>query len=475
MHGRKPLVLEAHSIPGGCMQMFLRRGPGGERCRFDTGVHYVGSLYPRQLMWRLSRYIGIDVPTVPLDRECFDRISLPSREFRVPVGWDAVGEAMKAACPDEITAVNAYIAKMKQVESSLNWHALNSDAEGAYDRELYDVTIGELIRRIGASPRLRSLILAQSSLYAAPSDKAPLAVHAPVVGSAVEGPHYVIGGGDTITKPLVDRLYALGGELRTRSPVRRVLVEGDNTTGVELVDGDVIRAPEVIVATHPHVAARIIPPDSWRTVLRERLQAAPESIGLFCVYGVVRGELPAGVAGRNHYLLRDDDPDCFYMPELDGSADAIVNLPPPNGGPQLVSAMGSARMEWFEKWRGTHTPRRDPEYRTLKQRLTENIMAMLRERMPELAAHIHVVESATPLTIRDYARYPGGGIYGLQPGLDAQGRNGVRRRTRYAGLYVTGAGTGTPGILGACVTGFAAAGAILGTDALIREVRAATG
>jgi phytoene dehydrogenase-like protein len=85
------------------------------------------------------------------------------------------------------------------------------------------------------------------------------------------------------------------------------------------------------------------------------------------------------------------------------------------------------------------------------------------------------VEAATPLTIREYARYPGGGIYVLQPGIDAQGRNGVRRRTRYSGLYVTGAGTGTPGILGACVTGFAAAGAILGTDALIREVRAATG
>jgi all-trans-retinol 13,14-reductase len=475
MHGRRPLVLEAHSIPGGCMQMFLRRGPGGERCRFDTGVHYVGSLYPRQLMWRLFRYMGIDVKTAPLDRECFDLVSLPSGEFRVPVGWDAVGEAMKAACPGEMAAVDAYIAKMKHVEASLNWHALDPDAEGAYDRELYDVTIAGLIKQIGASARLRSLILAQSSLYAAPSDRAPLAVHAPVVGSAVEGPHYVIGGGDAITDPLVERLHALGGELRTRSPVRRVLTEHGKATGVELVEGEVIHAPEVIVATHPHVAARIMPPDSWRTVLRERVQAAPESIGLFCVYSVARGDLPAEITGRNHYLLRDDDPDCFYAPELDGPADTVVNLPPPNGGPQLVSAMGSARMDWFEKWRGTHTPRRDPEYRALKQRISDNILAMLRERMPELAARIHIVESATPLTIRDYARYPGGGIYGLQPGIDAQGRNGVRRRTRYSGLYVTGAGTGTPGILGACVTGFAAAGAILGTDALIREVRAATG
>jgi phytoene dehydrogenase-like protein len=77
--------------------------------------------------------------------------------------------------------------------------------------------------------------------------------------------------------------------------------------------------------------------------------------------------------------------------------------------------------------------------------------------------------------LRDYAAYPQGGVYGVQPGFHAQGRNGVRRRTNYTGLYVTGAGTGTPGILGACVTGFGVAGTILGTDALIAEVRDQTG
>ncbi|MBX3459256.1 MAG: NAD(P)/FAD-dependent oxidoreductase [Planctomycetes bacterium] len=468
LHGRRPLVLEAHNIAGGCMQMFARRAPGGELCRFDTGVHYVGSLYPGQLMWRLFRYLGIDVPTQPLRRECLDRISLPGGDFKVPVGWDAVGAAMRGQCPAEGAAIDGYIATMKRVEGSLNWHALDPDVEGAYDRELYDLTIDGLLQRLGASPRLRSLALAQSSLYGAPADRTPLAIHAPVVGSAIEGPHYVVGGGDAITKPLVARLRELGGELRARADVARVLVEGGRVSGVELADGEVLHADEVILALHPHAAARLMPDDAWRSELRRRLERAPECVGLFCVYGIAQGH--EAYAGSNHYLLRDDDPDCFYRPGLDGPADAIVNLPP--GNPQLISAMSSARMEWFDKWQGTHTPRKDPEYRALKQRLTDNVLAMIAQRMPGL--RVTVVESATPLTLRDYARYPGGGIYGLEPGIDAQGRNGVRRRTRYAGLYVTGAGTGTPGILGACVTGFAVAGSILGTQALIREVRTAT-
>lgn len=467
-HGRKPLVLEAHNIPGGCMQMFARRAPNGELCRFDTGVHYVGSMYPGQLMWRLFRYLGVEVPTQPLRRDGFDRVSLPVGDFAVPVGWDALRDAMKRECPAETSAIEGYIATMKRVERSLNWHALDPDVEGAYDRDLYDVTVGGLLRKLGASSRLRALALAQSSLYGAHSERAPLAIHAPVVGSAVEGPHYIVGGGDAITQPLVQRLHDLGGELRTRAPVKRVLVQSERVAGVELVGGEVLHADEVILALHPHAAAKLMPDDAWRRELRKRLELAPECVGLFCVYGVA--ENAGGYAGSNHYLLRDDDPDCFYRPQLDGAADAIVNLPP--GKPQLFSAMSSARMEWFEKWQGTRTPRKDPEYRALKQRLTENVLSMMHQRMPGLK--VTVVDAATPLTLRDYARYPGGGIYGLEPGIDAQGRNGVRRRTRYAGLYVTGAGTGTPGILGACVTGFAVAGTILGTDALIRQVRAAT-
>lgn len=475
-HGRKPLVLEAHNIPGGCMQMFQRRGPDGRPVRFDTGVHYVGSLYPGQIMRRLCQYLDVDVPTAPLDRDCFDRISFPNSEFCVPVGWDKVAAAFKHECPSEAQAIDAYLGKMRHVERSLNWHVLDPEADGAYDRELFETSLQDLIDGLGVSEKLRSLICAQSSLYAVSAADVPLAIHAAVVGSAVEGPHYVVGGGDAITKPLVARLRELGGELRTRAPVRQVTTASDVTTGVELADGEFIPAREVIIATHPRVALGMIPVDAYRGVLRERMSNAEECIGAFVVYGTIDATADlTGVTGRNHYLLREDDPDCFYDPQLEGPADAIVNLPPPvNGGPQLFSAMGSARYEWFEKWANRKTLKRDSEYSALKEKLTANIVAMVRQRIPQLDGKLHVVDASSPLTLRDYVGYPRGGIYGLRPGLKSQGRNGIRRRTRYRGLYVTGAGTGAPGILGACVTGFAVAGTILGTDDLIREVKAAT-
>lgn len=471
-HGRRVQLIESHVVPGGCMQMFQRRGPHGGKVRFDVGVHYVGSLKPGQTMWRLFRYLGVDVPTRPLDPTCFDRISLPSGDFAVPVGWDAFAGNLKQACPGEAAAIDAFVARMRTVERSLTWHSLDVDAPGAYDRAPHEVTVAALLHELGVSPRLRSLLLAQSSLYGAPSTRAPLAIHAAVIGSAIEGPHYVVGGGDAITTRLVAKLRELGGELRTRAPVSRVLVEGDRAAGVELAGGEVLRAPEVILALHPRAALQLMPQDAWRTVLRERLACAPECVGLFCVYGVVQGDL-GGYAGRNHYLLRDDDPDCFYRPQLDGPADAIVNFAPPADGVQTFTAMSSADAAWFAPWQGTRTARRDAAYAALKQRLTANVMAMVEQRLPGLRGCMTVVEASTPLTIRDYAGYPGGGLYGLEPSVESQGTNGVRRKTRYHGLYVTGAGTGTPGVLGACVTGFAVAATALGKDRLIDEVRQA--
>lgn len=472
-HGRRVQVLESHVVPGGCMQMFQRRGPAGGKVRFDVGVHYVGSLKPGQTMWRLFRYLDVSVPTLPLDANCFDRISLPSGEFAVPVGWDALARNLRRACPGEAAAIAAFVARMRAVESSLTWHSLNADAPGAYDRTPHEETMAALLGELGVSPRLRSLLLAQSSLYGAPSARAPLSIHAAVIGSATEGPHYVVGGGDAITSRLVARLRELGGEVRTRAAVVRVLVEGDRAAGVELASGEVLRAPEVILALHPRRALNLMPSDAWRSVLRQRLALAPECVGLFCVYGVVQGEL-GEYAGRNHYLLRDDDPDCFYDPSTKGPADAIVNFAPPADGVQTFTAMSSARADWFAPWQATRTARRDAGYVALKQRLVANVMAMVEQRLPALRGRLTVVEASSPLTIRDYVSYPGGGLYGLEPSVDSQGVNGVRRKTRYHGLFVTGAGTGTPGVLGACVTGFAVAATALGNDNLIREVRRET-
>ncbi|WP_373356436.1 phytoene desaturase family protein [Pseudoroseicyclus sp. CXY001] len=57
---------------------------------------------------------------------------------------------------------------------------------------------------------------------------------------------YARGGMGAITQALRKSFEAAGGEVRTGKGVARILVEGGRTTGVELEDGEIIRAARVI-------------------------------------------------------------------------------------------------------------------------------------------------------------------------------------------------------------------------------------
>lgn len=63
---------------------------------------------------------------------------------------------------------------------------------------------------------------------------------------------YVKGGMGTITQAMAKALAAKGGTIRTDAPVRRILVENDRATGVELESGERIAAKLVLANTDPN-------------------------------------------------------------------------------------------------------------------------------------------------------------------------------------------------------------------------------
>jgi phytoene dehydrogenase-like protein len=62
------------------------------------------------------------------------------------------------------------------------------------------------------------------------------------------------GGMGAVTRALADAARALGAEVRTEAPVSRITVRNGRVTGVVLRDGEELRAPVVVTATHPKIA-----------------------------------------------------------------------------------------------------------------------------------------------------------------------------------------------------------------------------
>ncbi|MCB5945631.1 NAD(P)/FAD-dependent oxidoreductase [Acidocella sp. KAb 2-4] len=64
--------------------------------------------------------------------------------------------------------------------------------------------------------------------------------------------HCVKGGTKNLTNALIGCINEFGGEVRLQSEVKRVVVSGGKATGVEMMDGEVIRARDGVIASiHP--------------------------------------------------------------------------------------------------------------------------------------------------------------------------------------------------------------------------------
>ncbi|MGV0804263.1 phytoene desaturase family protein [Mycolicibacterium setense] len=81
----------------------------------------------------------------------------------------------------------------------------------------------------------------------------------------------LVGGIGALTEHLGGMLTAAGGELRLRSSVERISVEGGRITGVRLVDGTTITAPVVVSAIAPDTTVtKLIDAEALPAEVRER-------------------------------------------------------------------------------------------------------------------------------------------------------------------------------------------------------------
>jgi phytoene dehydrogenase-like protein len=109
---------------------------------------------------------------------------------------------------------------------------------------------GELFRSSGARAWLYGSAM-HGDVPPSGAGSAIAASYLNILGHAVGWPSPE-GGSDRLTRALVAHLEELGGRLRTSARAVRVAVEGGRVRGVDVEDGDRLRAPLVIGDVTPH-------------------------------------------------------------------------------------------------------------------------------------------------------------------------------------------------------------------------------
>ncbi len=79
-----------------------------------------------------------------------------------------------------------------------------------------------------------------------PPKQSTFMVHAMIARHYLYGGFYPVGGSWRIADSIIPKIQKAGGEVFTYARVKRILVEGDVVSGVEMEDGHIIECPCVV-------------------------------------------------------------------------------------------------------------------------------------------------------------------------------------------------------------------------------------
>ncbi|WP_243094911.1 phytoene desaturase family protein [Thermus thalpophilus] len=118
------------------------------------------------------------------------------------------------------------------------------------------------------------------------------------------GVHFALGGTGALVQGMVRKLEELGGKIRYRAPVRRILTRKGRAVGVVLEDGERIDADLVVSnADYVHTYGELLAPEDRRLHGDWRLKRTRLSMSLFVAYFGFRARGDEGERLKHHNVL----------------------------------------------------------------------------------------------------------------------------------------------------------------------------
>jgi phytoene desaturase len=265
------------------------------------------------------------------------------------------------------------------------------------------------------------------------------------------GVHSAIGGTGALARGLVSLIEGQGGEIRYGADVRQILVENGKAVGVELTDGERLRAAIVVSnADSAWTYRNLVPASARRRWTNAKLDRAKYSMGLFVWYfGVNRRYDDIG----HHTILmgpryRDLLKDIFRRKVLAADFSLYLHRPTatdpsvaPEGCDTFYALSPVPNLQGGQDW----AIEAEAYRKRIEMWLEANVL-------PDLSKHLVVSKVTTPVDFQLRLNATHGEGFGLEPLLTQSAWFRPHNRSEdVENLFLVGAGVhpgaGLPGVL----------------------------
>ena len=437
--GLSTIVLERHWLWGGLNSFYKLGGRN-----YDVGLHALTNAAPKSArklpLPRVMRQLRIPLEALELGEQLGSRTVFPSVSLDFSNDFDELASQVRAKFPTSAEAFDELASEL-----ALSPHGVEGGPAS---------TRTELLRRLG-DELLVDMLLHPLLWYGSPTAQDVSWSLFVVLWKSIyeEGFARPRGGVRPLLKLLTGRLREVGGTLRLKSGVQRVLHEDGRTEGVLLDDGTVLRAPLVLSSAGYVETLRML-----GGTFAERAATEPVGAMTFVESCTHLSQSAPSLGFDKTITFWNHSESGIYAPSTPAPFDArsgVLCIPENYRGqdPEPEGVLRTTVLSNAGAWEDLD----EEAYGAQKEAAYQASLAAVSAFAPDPRPHVIAKDVFTPRTITHFTSKRAGAVYGIPHKVD-DAASGVQ------GLHIIGTDNGFLGIVGAMVGGagvaaFVAAGA----------------
>ncbi|NQU51848.1 MAG: FAD-dependent oxidoreductase [Bacteroidetes bacterium] len=405
--GKKVLLIEQHSVPGGCATSFKR----GDFI-MEVGLHEMDGLHKKDLKTRIFRDLGVFDKVDFLKLPDFYRLKKGQLDIVVSHVPEEAKETLLKHFPDEEKAIDAYF---NQIFDETIGNFYDSDEVGA--------SVGQFMDSITDNEDLKFVLLGNLGYYhddpyALSLDYYSVAQRSYYTG----GGNFIKGSSQRLSDYLSDYIKDNGGEVIMRHSVTEIIVENEKAVGVTYVGKKKGSEPKKAFATDiianaamQNVAEML--PEKYGSELTNQIKDHDIAASLLTLYlGFNKPLQDLGFKNYATFIFGDEmktQADIVKNSKSDYSTRSFTFIDYGQVDSELApkgkSVGAVCCVDYTSEWEGLSRN----EYLAKKEEVSKTFIKRLEKLIPGLTDAVEYYELGTATTVKRYILTPKGSVYGF--------------------------------------------------------------
>jgi Phytoene dehydrogenase and related proteins len=452
--GRKVLLIEQHSKPGGCATTF-RRG----EFTLEVGLHEMDGPSPRDMKTRIFNELGVFEKVEFVRVPEFYHFIHNQIDITIPHNPSEAGRILKESFPEEADGIDAFFDQI-----------LNPKRKSASNEAPRDKSLGEFLDSIISNDDLKLILLGNLGYFHDDPYSISLTYYSVAQGSYFTGgASFIKGGSQKLSDHFADFIRKNGGDVVLNHLVNRLIIENNKLIGVSYIkkggtSPDIVNAfaDEIVANTAMQNIAELLPEKPGAILKKETSKQKPGASLLTIYFGF---KSPLNKLGNLHYSTFVFDSSIKTQADIlknnqgnfQNRSFTFIDYGRIDSGlaPSGKSVGALCCIDYLKDWENLS----DEEYKSKKEMVAGIFIKRLENLIPGITGEIEYYEVGTSATINRYTMNPKGAVYGF---AQTPGKPSVDTSEIFGNLHFASAwGKTGGGFSGAIYSGFLCAYNIL--------------